>query len=226
MTTDPEREAPVVNDRRRIDPETGKVREPGADAPGSGPDQPSAGEPAEGQAGATTSEAPTSEDATAGTDAPAEGEPDALAAAQGEVLELQDQLARRKADVYNVEQEYAAFVRRSRQEAGQHKASGVESVVTALFGVLDDLALARQHGDLTGPFLSIADRLEQALTQQFGFERYGEVGEEFDPAIHEALMSSPGADLTVDTIDQVLQPGYRLGEKVLRPARVSVHSAG
>ena len=102
----------------------------------------------------------------------------------------------------------------------------MESVVTALFGVLDDLALARQHGDLTGPFLSIADRLEQTLEQQFGVQRYGAAGEEFDPLVHEALMSAPSEDVTVDTIDQVLQPGYRMGEKVLRPARVSVHSAG
>ncbi|MGO1174473.1 MAG: nucleotide exchange factor GrpE [Actinomycetaceae bacterium] len=220
------REEPVVNDRRRIDPETGRVRR-------------SAG-PTDGVTGGV-------EDATAttGTDAGAQapapvdaatslpqdgdvdggaGEDDPLARAQAEVLELQDQLARRKADVYNVEQEYAAFVRRSRTEAAGHRQAGVESVVESLLGVLDDIDLARQHGDLTGPFESIATKLEQTLRQRFAFERFGAAGEEFDPNLHDALMSTDSADVEVPTIDQVLQPGYRIGEKIVRAARVAVHS--
>jgi molecular chaperone GrpE len=91
--------------------------------------------------------------------------------------------------------------------------------------VLDDIQLARQHGDLeSGPFVSIAEKLEGSLTR-FGVERFGEPGTPFDPAVHDALMHvddelAEGTDVT--TVVGVLQPGYRLGERVLRPARVSV----
>ncbi|MGC5614993.1 nucleotide exchange factor GrpE [Georgenia sp. Z1491] len=251
MTEQPDRprEEPVVNDRRRLDPETGRVRPPAggpaaggpqgqavpddaAAAPGAG--APGAGGPAGEGAAAGGGPAGGASDVPAGAPAGApsggpEGdqvaaEEDPLAVAQAEVLDLQDQLARRKADVYNVEQEYAAFVRRSRTEAAGHRQAGVESVVESLFGVLDDIALARSHDDLSGPFASIADKLEQTLQQRFSLERFGAVGEEFDPNVHEALMSSESAEVEVPTIDQVLQPGYRIGDKVVRAARVAVHS--
>jgi molecular chaperone GrpE len=91
--------------------------------------------------------------------------------------------------------------------------------------VLDDVHLARQHGDLEdGPFAAIADKLETILTRH-GLERYGEPGEEFDPAVHEALMHTE-AELaegtTTTTVVQVLQPGYRAKDRILRPARVAV----
>ncbi|MGC5629315.1 nucleotide exchange factor GrpE [Georgenia sp. Z1344] len=254
MTEQPDRprEEPVVNDRRRIDPETGRVRPPAAGGagaapePGSGPGaaagpDDAASVPGPDGAGQVPGEAPAAQGAggpdagaagAAGSpdgagdagDAGSAGDADPLAQAQAEVLDLQDQVARRKADLYNVEQEYAAFVRRSRTEASGHRQAGVESVVESLFGVLDDVALARQHDDLTGPFASIADKLEQTLQQRFGLERFGAVGEEFDPTVHEALMSTDSAEVEVTTIDQVLQPGYRIGEKVVRAARVAVHS--
>jgi molecular chaperone GrpE len=98
----------------------------------------------------------------------------------------------------------------------------VSGVLEALLPVLDDVHYARQHGDLTdGPFAAIVEKLETVLTR-YGLQRYGEVGEPFDPAVHEALMHSHSADVTETTVVQVLQPGYRAGEKVLRAARVAV----
>ena len=95
----------------------------------------------------------------------------------------------------------------------------------SLLPVLDDVHLARQHGDLEGgPFAAIADKLDLVLGRH-GLTRFGEVGEAFDPAVHEALMHTE-AELaegtSVTTVVQVLQPGYRAGERVLRAARVAV----
>ena len=205
---------PVVTDKRRIDPETGKARRAPAEQA-----------PAESAA----PEAQPSDDGVApGAGAPAEAPAaevsDALAAAQAEALDLADQLARRNADIYNVQQEYSAYVRRSKSDAAGFRQAGQLEVVEALLGVLDDLELARQHGDLTGPTASIAEKLEGTLAQRFDVVRYGAVGDEFDPAIHEALMHSTDPSATATAVSQVLQPGYRAGEKVLRAARVAVTS--
>ncbi|MBV9823506.1 MAG: nucleotide exchange factor GrpE, partial [Actinobacteria bacterium] len=91
--------------------------------------------------------------------------------------------------------------------------------------VLDDIHLARQHGDLeAGPLAGIADKLEATLAK-YGVQRFGEPGAPFDPAVHDALMHvdeelAEGTEVT--TVVGVLQPGYRIGERVVRPARVSV----
>lgn len=147
---------------------------------------------------------------------------DALEKARNEMLEMADQLARAKADIYNAEQRHNAYVQRTRGELGAARQRGREDVVEALIAVLDDIELARQHGELEGPFKSIADKLEQVLAQNFEVERYGATGDEFDPNIHEALMHQPKEGVEMDVIDVVMQPGYRVGEKVVRPARVGV----
>lgn len=140
------------------------------------------------------------------------------------ISSLEDQLARRAADLYNLEQQYSSYVRRSKGEAQARKDEGVASVIEALLPVLDDAELARAHGDLTGPVGAIVEKFEQTLRTSFGVERYGAVGDEFDPLIHEALMHSASADVASEQIGTLIQPGYRIGEKVLRPARVGVVS--
>jgi molecular chaperone GrpE len=60
------------------------------------------------------------------------------------------------------------------------------------------------------------------VTTKLGLERYGEPGDEFDPTIHEALMHEYSDEVTVPTCTKVLMPGYRFGERVIRPARVAV----
>ena len=110
----------------------------------------------------------------------------------------------------------------------------VRDVLETVLPVLDDIQLARDHGDLTdGPFAAIADKLEASLGK-FGLSRYGAVGEVFDPMHHEALMHAAWdasntelpSDATTTTVVQVLQPGYRAGDQVLRPARVAVADSG
>ncbi|MGZ4629109.1 nucleotide exchange factor GrpE [Oryzihumus sp.] len=133
--------------------------------------------------------------------------------------------AERLLDLQRLQAEYVNYKRRVDRDRDVVREQAVASVIEALLPVLDDIHLARQHGDLeSGPFAAIADKLEATLSR-FGVERFGEPGEAFDPNLHEALMHTqaelaPGTEVT--TVVQVLQPGYRSGDRVVRAARVAV----
>jgi molecular chaperone GrpE len=138
--------------------------------------------------------------------------------------------AERLADLQRLSAEYVNYKRRVDRDRAVMQERAVHDVLESLLPVLDDIHAARQHGDLVdGPFAAIADKLEVTLGK-YGLQRYGEAGREFDPTEHEALMHLPWdashAELVEDpkatTVVQVLQPGYRAGEQVLRPARVAV----
>ena len=190
------------------------------------------------EAGAAGSEEPDSSAASAAPDSasdsdgpeqddsvqePAEdGQACELERVRAEVARLTDELARARADQYNLQQEYQGFVRRSREGAAGHREAGRVAVVEALIPVLDEIELARQHGDLTGTFGTTAGKLETILADKFGLVRFGEAGEPFDPTPHEALMATESDEVDEPSIVLVLQPGYRLGEKVVRAARVQV----
>ena len=198
---------PVVRDRRRLDPETGQVR-----------------------AGRTES---AGEDggASAGEQSPADGAPadsTPASAAQEESGELAAARAladERLADLQRLQAEYVNYRRRVERDRDVARDAAVAGVLDALLPVLDDIHLARQHGDLeSGPFAAIADKLEATLAR-FGLTRFGQPGEAFDPTVHEALLhteSELAEGTTATTVVQVLQPGYRSGERVLRAARVAV----
>ena len=138
--------------------------------------------------------------------------------------------AERLADLQRLQAEYVNYKRRVDRDRAVVQERAVHDVLESLLPVLDDLHAAREHGDLVdGPFAAIADKLEATLGR-YGLARYGAKGEEFDPQQHEALMHTPWpaedadlpGDATSTTVVTVLQPGYRAGEQVLRPARVAV----
>ena len=156
----------------------------------------------------------------AGSSEPSEAS--TLEQVRAEAARAADNLARARADLYNLQQEYQGFVRRAREGAAGHRETGQAAVVEALIPVLDEIELARQHGDLTGTFETTAGKLEAILADKFGVVRFGEAGEAFDPTIHEALMATESEEVSEPTIALVLQPGYRLGERVVRAARVQV----
>jgi molecular chaperone GrpE len=150
------------------------------------------------------------------------------AAPPEEVPDHETIAAQRLEDLQRLNAEYVNYKRRVDRDRAVIQERAAQSVLEALLPVLDDIQAARDHGDLTdGPFAAIADKLESALGK-FGLERFGAAGEEFDPNLHEALMhtawpadgSVPSTGTT--TVVQVLQPGYRSGEQVLRAARVAV----
>ena len=149
---------------------------------------------------------------------------DPLADAQAQIADLEDQLARSRADVYNVSQEYNAYVRRSKADGAAQKQAGVSSVLETLLPVLDEVELARQHGDLDGPAGAIASKVENTLETNYQLVRFGAVGDPFDPEIHEALMHSQSEDVESEQVGTLIQPGYKMGDRVLRPARVGVVS--
>ncbi len=178
--------------------------------------EPLAEEAAAERAGETTGSADAAESAEELTDP--------LSEAMATISSLEEQLARARADHYNLQQEYNGYVRRSKQEGVQRREEGISAVIETLLPVLDDIELARQHGDLSGPTGLIAEKVEQSLLTNYGVERFGAVGDEFDPQIHEALMHETSAEATSETVGTLIQPGYRLGDKVLRAARVGVVS--
>lgn len=207
---------------------TGSENQGDASAPrGGGTDSTeSAPAAAPGEEQRTAETAPAgSEDANAldMTQFEADVEDSELSTALARVAELEDQLARAHAELYNQGQEYSNYVRRAKDAIPAHRESGQSEVIDALIGVLDDIDAARAHGDLDdGPFASIAAKLESTLQARFDLERYGAAGEDFDPAIHEALLANTSADVDHPVIAQILQPGYRRGERVLRAAKVVV----
>jgi molecular chaperone GrpE len=187
-------------DKRKVDPETGRPRE-GAGAGSAGG---SAGDDAETDPLAGLDFEPSDE---AEVDA-------AVLAAKAEAAEHLDALQRERASFTN-------YRNRSLRDQEAARAKGVEDVLAGLLPVLDDIDRARQHGELTGPFAAIAEKLDASLGK-FGIERYGKVGEEFDPTVHEALMHQVDPEATVATVNLVIEPGYRIGDRVVRAARVSV----
>jgi molecular chaperone GrpE len=128
-------------------------------------------------------------------------------------------------DLRRLQAEYVNYKKRVDRDRDLARDRAVTQVVEALLPVLDDVHAAREHGDLEGtPFSAIADKLEGILGR-FGVERIGAKGEEFDPVIHEALMHVEAElpeDARTTTVVQVIQPGFKMGERVVRPARVSV----
>ena len=189
---------PRFTDKRRIDPETGQVREQptGEYQPDRPADDGAAAGPAEEGA----------------TQAPDESQ-------ESPAQQLADE---RLADLQRLQAEYVNYRRRVERDRDVARDQAVTGVIESLLGVLDDIDLARQHGELAeGPFASIADKLESALGR-FGWERYGASGEAFDPQVHEALMHQHSAEVSEPTVSQVLQSGHRLGERIIRAARVAV----
>ena len=85
----------------------------------------------------------------------------------------------------------------------------------------DSIAMARQHGEVEGGFKLVVDELEKVASNH-GLTSFGEVGDAFDPNLHEALMQMPMEGVCVTSVSQVMQPGYKLGDRVVRPARVAV----
>ena len=94
-------------------------------------------------------------------------------------------------------------------------------MLAELLTVLDDIDRAREHDELTGGFKSVAEALEASVVK-LGLQRYGSVGDPFDPTVHEALTHSVDDSVTETTCVMVFQPGYLFAERVLRPARVAV----
>jgi molecular chaperone GrpE len=148
-------------------------------------------------------------------------EPSADALASEELDRLQTLADERTADLQRLQAEYVNYRRRVDRDRAASAQAGTVKAATELLPVLDDIARAEQHGELTGGFKAVADSLTRAM-ERMGVTSFGEVGEPFDPTHHEALMFAQSSDVEEPTATAILQPGYRIGDRILRPARVAV----
>jgi molecular chaperone GrpE len=197
---EPEQHGPTVRDKRRIDPQTYQVREPqatAAAAPGGAQENSEVTEP---EVTAPAAEAP-------------------------EVTEAKAALAERTGDLQRLQAEYVNYKRRVDRDRDVTRKAGIESVLKDILPVLDDLRSAREHEELSGGFKAVADEIER-VAGKYGLEAFGQQGDPFDPHIHEALLHAHATGITGPTCVEILQPGYRIGDKVLRPARVAVAEPG
>jgi len=184
-----------IRDNRRIDPETYEVREPQETA------------------------APAARDVT--TDAQDSAEAEQASADQARIAELTASLAERTADLQRLQAEYVNYKRRVDRDRDLSRKVTIEGVIKDFLSVLDDVRSAREHEELTGGFKAVAEEIER-VTAKYGLETFGQAGDPFDPHIHEALLHAHADDIDGPTCVEILQPGYRIGTRILRPARVAV----
>jgi molecular chaperone GrpE len=145
--------------------------------------------------------------------------------AEAAAAEATARLAERTADLQRLQAEYANYRKRVERDRLAVREQALANVLNELVPVLDDVGRAREHGELVGGFKSVAESLE-GIASKLGLTSFGEAGEPFDPMLHEALMHSYSPDVTEPTAVQILQPGYRVGERIIRPARVAVAEPG
>jgi molecular chaperone GrpE len=217
-SNEPEREEPIIRDKRRIDPETGKVRQPDAEG-------------AEAGAAAQAADAEGAEHDLSHEElvdvGPGEEEGTVLSDDDLDILSGQttaEQLAaERLGDLQRVTAEYANYRKRTEANRELERERAVGDAVKGLIPVLDDLERAEKHGDLAegSAFATIATKLRTAV-ERLGLTPYGEKGEPFDPQIHEAIFQQPTPDVTADTVAEVVETGYRLGSTTVRVAKVVV----
>jgi molecular chaperone GrpE len=138
-----------------------------------------------------------------------------------DLVAARDRVSGLTEDLQRLQAEYVNYKRRVDRDRELVKQNATFSVLVGLLPVLDDLDRAREHGELEGGFKAVADSLERIVAAH-GLVKFGEPGDEFDPRVHEALMHAHSPDVTTTTCQNIVSAGYRIGERVVRPARVTV----
>ncbi|MEV6168088.1 nucleotide exchange factor GrpE [Streptomyces sp. NPDC051954] len=149
------------------------------------------------------------------------GDVNADAGLLAQLDQVRTALNERTADLQRLQAEFANYRRRVERDRIAVKEIAIANLLTELLPVLDDIGRARDHGEFVGGFKSVGESLE-TVAAKMGLQQFGKEGEPFDPTIHEALMHSYAPDVTETTCVAILQPGYRFGERTIRPARVAV----
>ena len=195
---------PIIRDKRRVDPNTGKVRNRSSSHDTGGAD--------------------------ASASAPAAGADDA---ADGDTLSPDDQalldqaatdlVAEMRSDMKRAQAELVNFRTRVERDRAANREAVIAEVIRSFLPALDDLALAEAHGDLVegAPMTIVAQKLRVSF-EKYGLREVGQKGELFDPAFHEAVVQLPNPAVTVNTIADVISAGYMLGDRLVRPAKVAV----
>jgi molecular chaperone GrpE len=141
--------------------------------------------------------------------------------AEAEVIQLKAAFAERTSDLQRLQAEYVNYKRRVDRDRDLARKVTIEGVLKDFLSVLDDVRSAREHDELNGGFKAVAEEIER-VTSKYGLEAFGEAGDPFNPHIHEALLHAHADGIDGPTCVEILQPGYRIGDHILRPARVAV----
>lgn len=131
------------------------------------------------------------------------------------VAEYRDRAARAEAELQN----FRTRVERDRQA---NRETVIAEVIRSLLPVMDDLDRAEAHGDLAGTPLELVAQKLRSSFERYDIKSVGEVGETFNPAVHEAVVRLPEAGATGETVADVIEGGYTIGERLIRPAKVAV----
>ena len=203
--------------------------------PGSGSGEPSPTDPAVQRMGSVVDDTPDQlEESPASSSAPAEAEQESEAAAvDPAVAALSERAA--KADEYlelaqRTRAEFENYRRRAVREAAIAQERGAAKLVLELLPAIDNLDRALAHADSAqdngdASFVSGIKHVQSdvlAALKRAGIEPFSPDGERFDPQLHEAVAQQPIEGAQPGTVVEVYQRGYRLGESILRPARVVV----
>lgn len=170
------------------------------------------GQNAAGQDGTADSDAP----ADASADAPEEDELTPLGKAKKEAAEYLEALQRERAEFIN-------YRNRTQKEQERFRQHGIIDVLTALLPALDDIDRIRQHSEMDESFKAVAAKIDRTF-EKFGVEKFGVQGEDFDPTKHDAILHKPDPTAEKEVVDTVVEAGYRIGDRVIRAARVVVAS--
>jgi molecular chaperone GrpE len=160
-------------------------------------------------------------DAGAATPGPGSADRESGSGDADTVSDLERRLRERTEDLQRLQAEYVNYKKRVDRDREATREAVIGSVLAQLLGVLDDIGRAREHDELVGAFRAVAESLERTVTG-LGLEPYGKEGETFDPYLHEALTHTYSDDVSEPTCIHVMQVGYRIGDRILRPARVAV----
>ncbi len=194
---DEEQGEPKIRDKRRVDPETGDVREPAATEPTA--------------QGADAANVDDEEEELTDEDRALLG---------GATL---DMLAEMRSDMLRAQAELVNFRVRVERDRAANREAVIAEVIRSFLPALDDLARAEAHGDLVegAPLTIVAQKLRSSF-EKYGLKQIGEKGDLFDPAFHEAVVQLPTPGATANTIADVIEPGYVLGDRLVRAAKVAV----
>lgn len=167
-------------------------------------------------ANAASSESQENGDAADGATQDGEDTLTPLGQAKKEAAEYLEALQRERAEFIN-------FRNRSQKEQERFRQHGIIDVLTALLPALDDIDRIREHSEMDESFKAVSAKIDKAF-EKFGVEKFGEKGEDFDPTRHDAILHKPDPQAEKETVDTVVEAGYRIGDRVIRAARVVVAS--
>jgi molecular chaperone GrpE len=166
---------------------------------------------------------------TAEAQAPAAPDPVALLAK--EAADLKDRLLRTLAEMENLR-------RRTEKEVADARTYGVTNFARDILAVADNMERAlkalddeiREKADAGVKALldgvELTERELIKVMEKHGITRLEPQGQKFDPNLHQAMFEIPDATVSAGTVVQVVQPGYKIGERVLRPALVGIAKGG